>query len=209
VIVWWSRIPPYEAGLDCWIAATVEDVERLIHALRSRDRRARAAAARVLERLRGPEPPTADLRRAVTAMAPARDGTRVTGAAVEAAMPLIGALYSPDSEIRELAAARLGELGDVRAVMPLMQVLDDDLWFVRQSAATALGRLGDLRAVDALRSHALAESVPSTREACWHAVFTLLGEDPATAHELVPAPAPRGRGDEAIPAAPGSRKARR
>lgn len=201
MIVWWTRIPPCEAGLESWFSASVEDVERLIRALRSRDRRARAAAARVLEGLRGAQPPTIDLRRAVTALGPARDGADEADA-VAIVMPLIGALYSPDSEVRELAAARLGEIGDARAVMPLVHLLEDDLWFVRQSAALALGRLGDLRAVEALRFLARGEIVPSAREACWQALCFLLGEESVTAHEVVPAPAPRGRGDEAIPVYP-------
>lgn len=170
-----------------------------MQALRSRDRRARVAAEQVLEQLRATDPRVVVLGRARMGADPGQGGSPACREGVEAVMPLIGALYAPDSEVRELAAARLGELGDARAVLPLMAALNDDLWFVRQAAATALGRLGDLRAVDALHFHARGEAVPSARQACWSALHRLLGDEPACAHEVVPAPPPYGQGDEPAP----------
>lgn len=69
---------------------------------------------------------------------------------VELVELLIKALSDKDSNIRESAAAALGEIGDKRAVEPLIDALNDENLNMRRSTATALGEIGDKRAVEPL-----------------------------------------------------------
>jgi HEAT repeat protein len=176
--------------------ATVEDVERLMGALDGRDRRARAAAARVLEALRESDVEVAGLGRRGAADRSGPDRVPSFAPGPQSVMPLIGALNHTDSEVRELAATLLGELGDIRALAPLRRALGDELWFVRRAAAAALGGMGDVRAVPALRERALGETVASVRRACLEAIYAIEGEWPVSATEPVPAPPPHGRATE-------------
>ncbi|OTX97405.1 hypothetical protein BK729_16330 [Bacillus thuringiensis serovar wratislaviensis] len=62
---------------------------------------------------------------------------------------LIGALDSPDEEVRKAAAQALGKAGEPRAVEPLIAILEDDRLYPRLEASKALGKIG-LPAVDLL-----------------------------------------------------------
>ncbi|MBI9043190.1 MAG: HEAT repeat domain-containing protein [Anaerolineaceae bacterium] len=55
-------------------------------------------------------------------------------------------------QIRERAARRLGEIGDVRAVKPLIKSISDNHHHVREMAAQSLGMIGDTRAIKPLVS---------------------------------------------------------
>jgi HEAT repeat protein/MinD-like ATPase involved in chromosome partitioning or flagellar assembly len=85
--------------------------------------------------------------------------------------PLSKALSHVKRNVRQKAAAALGELGDARAVDALLIALTEQNPEVRVAAAAALGRLGDARAVDALLI-ALTEQNPEVRVAA----ATALGE---------------------------------
>jgi HEAT repeat protein len=66
---------------------------------------------------------------------------------------IVEMLKSADCDMCRLAAAALGELGDIRAVEPLIDMLvGDEDEFNREVAAVALGKLGDIRAVEPLIS---------------------------------------------------------
>lgn len=64
---------------------------------------------------------------------------------------LVGALQSPNVEVKVAAAVALGELGDQRAIMPLIEALKDTNAFTRACAAQSLGSLRDRRALSALK----------------------------------------------------------
>ena len=64
--------------------------------------------------------------------------------------PLIAALKSSSSYVRENAARVLGLLKAKQAAKPLIDSLKDVNWHVRKSAVQALGRIGDERAVEPL-----------------------------------------------------------
>jgi hypothetical protein len=59
-----------------------------------------------------------------------------------AVKPLIQALDSKDSEIRENAAITLGKIKDERAIEPLIKLLTDEEWEVESAATTALVEIG-------------------------------------------------------------------
>jgi len=80
---------------------------------------------------------------------------------VGAIPPLIDALGSQDSGLREEAAESLGEIGNRLAVHALSQVLKDPEAEVRKAAYEALGMIGGGKA-----TKALLEAVPTERE-CW------------------------------------------
>jgi HEAT repeat protein len=80
-----------------------------------------------------------------------------------AAVPsLIRALESEAWQVREKAAAALGQIGDRRALRPLIETLQDKNDWVRTQAVWALQKLGDERAVDPLVRH-LAHKSKSAR----------------------------------------------
>jgi len=60
---------------------------------------------------------------------------------------LAAALNDSSADVRQQAAAALGELGDARAVDLLITALKDKEPDVRFSATVALGKLGDPKAV--------------------------------------------------------------
>jgi HEAT repeat protein len=55
-----------------------------------------------------------------------------------------------DWQVRAIAAATLGNIGDAKAVDPLIEALKDADDDVRERAAEALGKIGDAKAVDPL-----------------------------------------------------------
>jgi HEAT repeat protein len=61
--------------------------------------------------------------------------------------PLLQDLTNPQGEVRSLAGALLGSLGDKRAVEPLIKLLEDPVWDARYSAIESLGKLGGRDAI--------------------------------------------------------------
>ena len=83
----------------------------------------------------------------VGAMAAAALGRLGDPQAVE---PLIAALQTRDSAVRNHAARALGQIGDARAVEPLIAALQGGSWDLRGAAVQALGQIGDARALEPL-----------------------------------------------------------
>ena len=95
-------------------------------------------------------------------------------------------LHSTSPEVRQFAAAALGDIGDSGAVPALIGALDDPKAGVRGAAAGSLGALGDARALEPLRlarqsakglsrrriGKALDRLEGSSRLAWWRRVFT-------------------------------------
>ncbi len=81
---------------------------------------------------------------------------------------LVGALKDPDAQVRQGAAAALGELGDRRALVAMEdRLLHDPAIGVRSEAAFRLGKLGDHTAMAALR--AAANGDPESKVRGWAA----------------------------------------
>ena len=75
----------------------------------------------------------------------------------------IAALKDKQLNVREYAAKRLNEIGDVRAIDSLLIALKDPEPTIRYLASDALGKIGDKRAMTALTAVALEEqSKPNT-----------------------------------------------
>jgi hypothetical protein len=55
--------------------------------------------------------------------------------------PLVKVLKDQDSDVRRVATVALGEIGDARAVEPLIEVLKDEYSHVRYEVALALGKV--------------------------------------------------------------------
>lgn len=87
---------------------------------------------------------------------------------------LINDLEDGDEYYRELAARRLGKLGDPRAVQALVNALDDASNKIREAAAEALMELGDNRAVEILQSELKDKNLSVQRRAA----FALIGLKP-------------------------------
>ena len=68
----------------------------------------------------------------------------------KAIAPLVKALSSGNTDVRDRATKALGVIGDVSAVAPLIKVLSSENTVVQDHAAKALGVIGDVRAVDPL-----------------------------------------------------------
>jgi HEAT repeat protein len=63
---------------------------------------------------------------------------------------LLAALGDADADVRRMAAAALGEIGDAAAVPGLLAALRDANWYVSKAAEAALGEIGDAAAVPGL-----------------------------------------------------------
>ena len=98
-----------------------EDLERLLHGLKNKDKEIRWSSAVALVKLGSP--------------------------VVDRLLPL---LDDPQSATRLLAAWALGHIGDKRALKPLISALGDGDWSVRMRAADALGELKDRSAIEHL-----------------------------------------------------------
>jgi HEAT repeat protein len=99
---------------DKCVALGALAVEPLSAALKDKEWKVRAAAARALGKIQDPR-------------------------AVE---PLIAALKDTDKDVREAAVYALGEIKDPRAVEPLIAALKDAEWRVRTAADEALVKIG-------------------------------------------------------------------
>ena len=80
---------------------------------------------------------------------------------------LIKDLEEGDDYYREMAARRLGKLGDSRAVDALVDALDDMNNKIREAAAEALVELGDNRAVEILQSELKDNNISVQRRAAF------------------------------------------
>lgn len=95
--------------------------------------------------------------------------------------PLVAVLRAPGEghalayRARQLAAAALGEIGEMRALPALIVALEDTSSAVKISAALALGKLNDARAADSLET-ALGDSSAGVRSAALEAIG-MLGKD--------------------------------
>lgn len=87
---------------------------------------------------------------------------------------LIKDLEEGDDYYREMAARRLGKLGDSRAVDALVDALDDLNNKIREAAAEALVELGDNRAVEILQIELKDNNISVQRRAA----FALIGLKP-------------------------------
>jgi HEAT repeat protein len=99
-----------------------DPARQLLKAIRAKDARTRADAARSLGEIGD----------------------------VRAAESLLSALRDPEALVRQRAASALGKIGDVRAVEPLLLALSDQYSGVQKEAAYALGQIGDPRAIEPL-----------------------------------------------------------
>jgi HEAT repeat protein len=99
---------------------------------------------------------------------------------------LIKALkYRLSAEVREAAAAALGQLGDHAAVEPLLSMLGkaNEKLDVRQAAAWSLGMLHDRRATSPLLALLKSETNPQVRESIMEALGKI--KDPAAVDGLI------------------------
>ncbi|MBN1287244.1 MAG: HEAT repeat domain-containing protein [Anaerolineae bacterium] len=139
-------------------AIAPDNVNHLIEKLKSKDTREIVAAANSLARLK-------DKSSVVPLFILFRDGGadhRARLAAAEALMALdsapaivtlLGALRSPDWQVRRNAAAMLGMVKAEWAITPLMAALDDPHEAVQRTAETALLAINSPEALAALEAH--------------------------------------------------------
>ncbi len=80
---------------------------------------------------------------------------------------LIRALGDEDEDVRFVAAAALGTLGDARAVEPLIAVLKDERASGRVTAAFALAKLGNPRGIEFLMEALKDEDKDLRRTSAW------------------------------------------
>lgn len=116
----------------------------LMDALRSKDAKVRAGAARVLGYV----------------------GTKL------AVQSLERLASDPDRDVRRAVVAALGEIRDPRATEILIKSLKDEWWFVRSDSAQALGKIRDVTAVEPLFV-AMNDSDSSVQLAAENALLTI------------------------------------
>ncbi len=145
--------------------AKVQDVDRLIEVLKSRNPESVIAAARALGTLgnrmaveplvilfhNSSSPPAVRLS-AAEALLELKSAPAV--------VTLLGALRRDSWEVRRNAAAVLGQIQAVWAVAPLAAALDDPHPVVRRTAAAALKRIGTAEAIAALRARFAPPTLP-------------------------------------------------
>lgn len=132
----------YAAYVDLLKLNPKDDV--LMDALRDKEAKVRAGAARVL-------------------------GFVATKSAVDELERL---LTDPDRDVRRATVSALGEIRDSKATKPLIKALQDEWWFVRSEAAQALGKIRDVSATEPLFA-ALNDSDSSVKLAAENALLTL------------------------------------
>ncbi len=175
--------------------AKVQDVDRLIEVLKSRNPESVIAAARALGTLgnrmaveplvilfhNSSSPPAVRLS-AAEALLELKSAPAV--------VTLLGALRRDSWEVRRNAAAVLGQIQAVWAVAPLAAALDDPHPVVRRTAAAALKRIGTAEAIAALRARFAPPTLPEV------ATPPKITEKTASPARQTQATSPRGKRSE-------------